>query len=223
MVIRNHDYPVFSICLKMRHMNALFRTSDFWPLRWVRIGWEQETTIKSLQNRNSTMKINENLGQFHPFKSNKSKEWIMKKLIKWSKRVAPAPRSVSRSHWEHNQLCVSLRICTPGDIVKMSLANGVKLANPIFFSFDSSYSRLDWIITDFRPKTKQHIRTIMFVRATQRNRVTTSVFSTTFAICFLLVGANSVLPCPVDSVHGNDSVVDERLSRQEKKAQKENV
>ncbi|OVF08735.1 hypothetical protein EJF18_30620 [Clavispora lusitaniae] len=51
----------------------------------------------------------------------------------------------------------------------------------------------------------------MFIRATQRNRVTSSIFTSTFAICFLLVGANSVLPCPVDSVHGNDAVVDERL------------
>ncbi|OBA21313.1 hypothetical protein METBIDRAFT_41126 [Metschnikowia bicuspidata var. bicuspidata NRRL YB-4993] len=63
----------------------------------------------------------------------------------------------------------------------------------------------------------------MFVRATQRNRVTTSVFSSTFAICFLLVGANSVLPCPVDSVHGNDSVVDERLNRPEKKTSGKDV
>ncbi|WPK23768.1 hypothetical protein PUMCH_001014 [Australozyma saopauloensis] len=53
----------------------------------------------------------------------------------------------------------------------------------------------------------------MFVRATQRNKVTSSIFSSAFAVCFLLVGANSVLPCPVDSVHGNDAVLDERLKR----------
>lgn len=57
----------------------------------------------------------------------------------------------------------------------------------------------------------------MYLRATQRNRVTSSIFSSTFAICFLLVGANSVLPCPVDSVHGNDAIVDERLKRTEEK------
>lgn len=53
----------------------------------------------------------------------------------------------------------------------------------------------------------------MFVRATARNRVTSSIFTSTFAICVLMVGANSVLPCPVDSVHGNDAVVDERLKK----------
>ncbi|KAK6462244.1 hypothetical protein DFJ63DRAFT_335575 [Scheffersomyces coipomensis] len=49
------------------------------------------------------------------------------------------------------------------------------------------------------------------------NRVTNSLFTSTFAICVLLVGANSVLPCPVDSVHGNESVIDERLKRQQQK------
>ncbi|ODV78463.1 uncharacterized protein CANTADRAFT_52776 [Suhomyces tanzawaensis NRRL Y-17324] len=53
------------------------------------------------------------------------------------------------------------------------------------------------------------------IRATQRNRLTNSLFSSTFAICFALVGANSLLPCPVDNVHGNDSVIDERIARQQ--------
>ncbi|PSK41227.1 ribosomal protein L30 [Candidozyma pseudohaemuli] len=39
----------------------------------------------------------------------------------------------------------------------------------------------------------------------------TQVGNSTFALCFLLVGANQIVPCPVDSVHGNESVVDERL------------
>lgn len=51
----------------------------------------------------------------------------------------------------------------------------------------------------------------MFIRASQRGRLTQSIFSSTFALCFLLVGANQIVPCPVDSVHGNESVVDERL------------
>lgn len=59
----------------------------------------------------------------------------------------------------------------------------------------------------------------MFIRATQRNRVTSSLFSSTFAICFLLVGANSVLPCPVDSVHGNDAVIDERLKARKQQSE----
>ena len=49
------------------------------------------------------------------------------------------------------------------------------------------------------------------IKATQRNRMTNSLFSSTFAICVLMVGANSLLPCPIDSVHGNDSVIDERI------------
>lgn len=51
------------------------------------------------------------------------------------------------------------------------------------------------------------------IRATQRNRLTNSLFSSTFAICVMLVGANSLLPCPMDTVHGNDSVIDERLKQ----------
>ncbi len=49
------------------------------------------------------------------------------------------------------------------------------------------------------------------IKATQRNRMTNSLFSSTFAICVLMVGANSLLPCPIDSVHGNDSVIDEKI------------
>lgn len=48
-----------------------------------------------------------------------------------------------------------------------------------------------------------------------------SLFSSTFAVCFMLVGANSVLPCPVDSLHGNDAVVDERLKILAQKKQDE--
>lgn len=53
----------------------------------------------------------------------------------------------------------------------------------------------------------------MYIRASQRGRLTQSIFTSTFAICFLLVGANQIVPCPVDSVHGNDSVVDERMKK----------
>lgn len=35
-----------------------------------------------------------------------------------------------------------------------------------------------------------------YIKATQRNRLTNSLFSSTFAICVLLVGANSAIPCP---------------------------
>ncbi|CUM62739.1 uncharacterized protein PRCAT00000296001 [Priceomyces carsonii] len=51
------------------------------------------------------------------------------------------------------------------------------------------------------------------IRATQRNKLTSSLFTSTFAICVALVGANSLLPCPMDSVHGNDSVIEDRLSK----------
>lgn len=54
------------------------------------------------------------------------------------------------------------------------------------------------------------------IKATQRNRMTNSLFSSTFAICVLMVGANSLLPCPIDSVHGNDSVIDERIIQKSK-------
>jgi len=46
--------------------------------------------------------------------------------------------------------------------------------------------------------------------------MTNSLFSSTFAICVLMVGANSLLPCPIDSVHGNDSVIDERIIKKSK-------
>lgn len=54
------------------------------------------------------------------------------------------------------------------------------------------------------------------IKASQRNRLTQSLFTSTFAICFMLVGASSIVPCPVDSVHSNDSVVDSRMRREEK-------
>lgn len=57
------------------------------------------------------------------------------------------------------------------------------------------------------------------IKATQRNRLTSQLFTSTFAICFVLVGANSLLPCPVDNFHGNESVIDERL--RERKVLKE--
>ncbi|GBL50328.1 putative ribosomal protein uL30 [Candidozyma auris] len=50
-------------------------------------------------------------------------------------------------------------------------------------------------------------------KASQRGRLTNSIFTSTFAICFLLVGANQIVPCPVDSVHSNDSVMDERMKK----------
>lgn len=56
----------------------------------------------------------------------------------------------------------------------------------------------------------------MYIRAAQRNRVTSSLFSSTFAICVLLVGANSVLPCPVDNVRSNETDVEKRKLLKEK-------
>lgn len=32
-----------------------------------------------------------------------------------------------------------------------------------------------------------------------------SLFTSTFAVCFTLVGANSLIPCPVDNNFDNDS------------------
>lgn len=58
-----------------------------------------------------------------------------------------------------------------------------------------------------------------YIKATQRNRFTLSLFLSTFAICFLLVGANSVLPCPIDNVHGNELVMDQKLKQQKEKHQ----
>ncbi|ODQ78095.1 hypothetical protein BABINDRAFT_15064 [Babjeviella inositovora NRRL Y-12698] len=47
----------------------------------------------------------------------------------------------------------------------------------------------------------------MFMRATTRNKFTNSLFTTTFAIAFTLVGLNSVIPCPIDQKNmANDSV-----------------
>ena len=62
-----------------------------------------------------------------------------------------------------------------------------------------------------------------YIKATQRNRLTNSLFSSTFAICVLLVGANSAIPCPVDSNYSNDS--NEKLQQQHKKfiQQKQNI
>ncbi|CAD1809616.1 unnamed protein product [Candida parapsilosis] len=53
-----------------------------------------------------------------------------------------------------------------------------------------------------------------YIKASQRNRLTQSLFTTTFGICFLLVGANSIIPCPVDSRY--DSETNEKLQKQEK-------
>lgn len=55
---------------------------------------------------------------------------------------------------------------------------------------------------------------IGYIKATQRNRLTSSLFTSTFAICFLMVGANSVLPCPIDNVHANESVIDDKMKKQ---------
>ncbi|CCE83990.1 Piso0_004588 [Millerozyma farinosa CBS 7064] len=57
---------------------------------------------------------------------------------------------------------------------------------------------------------------MVFIKATQRNRFTSSIFSSTFAICVSLVAANSLIPCPVDSMHSNDSCIDERLTKKER-------
>lgn len=45
--------------------------------------------------------------------------------------------------------------------------------------------------------------------------MTNQLFTLTFATCFMLVGANSLVPCPVDGVHGNDSIIDERILKHE--------
>lgn len=59
-----------------------------------------------------------------------------------------------------------------------------------------------------------------YIKASQRNKFTQSLFTSTFAICFMLVGANSVLPCPVDSLHGNDT--NEKFKQQEEMVKKQN-
>lgn len=56
----------------------------------------------------------------------------------------------------------------------------------------------------------------MYIKAAQRNKLTSSLFSSTFAICVLLVGANSVLPCPVDSVRSNETDQDKKLKMKER-------
>lgn len=56
----------------------------------------------------------------------------------------------------------------------------------------------------------------MYIRAAQRNKVTSSLFSSTFAICVLLVGANSVIPCPVDSVRSNETNQEKKLRMKER-------
>ncbi|KAL6452916.1 hypothetical protein SBY92_000261 [Candida maltosa Xu316] len=53
-----------------------------------------------------------------------------------------------------------------------------------------------------------------YIKASQRNRLTNSLFSSTFMICVLLVGANSAIPCPVDSNYSNDS--NEKLQSQQR-------
>lgn len=44
--------------------------------------------------------------------------------------------------------------------------------------------------------------------------MTHSIFSSTFAICLLMVSANSLFPCPIDKVHGNDAVIDLRKKKE---------
>lgn len=56
----------------------------------------------------------------------------------------------------------------------------------------------------------------MYIKAAQRNKVTSSLFSSTFAICVLLVGANSVIPCPVDSVRSNETNQEKKLRMKER-------
>lgn len=43
------------------------------------------------------------------------------------------------------------------------------------------------------------------IRASSRNAVSRSIFSTTFVVAFSLVVANSVVPCPVDRSVANES------------------
>ncbi|EGV60266.1 hypothetical protein CANTEDRAFT_116324 [Yamadazyma tenuis ATCC 10573] len=43
-----------------------------------------------------------------------------------------------------------------------------------------------------------------------------NLFSSTFAVCFTLVAANSLLPCPVDTNYNNDSNLDPKLKNQQK-------
>ncbi|CAI5758516.1 unnamed protein product [Candida verbasci] len=54
---------------------------------------------------------------------------------------------------------------------------------------------------------------MFYIKAQQRVKFTQQLFTSTFAICFLLVGANSILPCPVDSNYGNDS--NEKFKKQQ--------
>lgn len=49
-----------------------------------------------------------------------------------------------------------------------------------------------------------------------------SLFSSTFAVCFALVSANSILPCPVDGNYGNESVIDQKLKQVQELKKEEN-
>lgn len=46
-----------------------------------------------------------------------------------------------------------------------------------------------------------------------------NLFTSTFAVCFALVGANSFLPCPVDSNYSNDSKI-EKLPKKDENTMK---
>lgn len=74
----------------------------------------------------------------------------------------------------------------------------MSLARPIFH----------FISNQLKANTNNKLE--MYLRAAQRNKVTSSLFTSTFAICVLLVGANSVLPCPVDTVRINETDMEKR-------------
>lgn len=65
---------------------------------------------------------------------------------------------------------------------------------------------------------------LLNIRASQRGKFTRSLFRSTFAITVMFVGLNSLIPCPVDKVRANDSIIDERVSHKKTmKAQSTNL
>ncbi|EGW31484.1 uncharacterized protein SPAPADRAFT_62055 [Spathaspora passalidarum NRRL Y-27907] len=51
-----------------------------------------------------------------------------------------------------------------------------------------------------------------YIKASQRKQVTNSLFSLTGAVCFMLVGVNQVIPCPIDNMMERPDELAQQLS-----------
>lgn len=67
------------------------------------------------------------------------------------------------------------------------------------------------------PHTDTHIA---MIKATSRNTVSRSIFSSTFLVAFSLVLANSLVPCPVDHQVANESANLHQHAQQQQQQQK---